>query len=91
MRPLFAPSKKLLKELKDKDLREIMVMVPSDFGGMFSQQFNDYARANDRSYVMLSFPKGKPEQVMPDGANCSNKDFDAVIKHIYEFNKLGGK
>lgn len=77
------------EQLKNMDVRELQAFIPVDnnapgFGVTFSSVFEDYAKLNGQSYIILHFEKGKPESVLPDAANCTNEEYIKAIETLYE-------
>lgn len=73
------------EKLKGADVVNVPVLKMVDgtaheLGEMFTDAFGIYAEANNSSYVLFQFPKGKPEEAMPDTANCSNEEYYKLLE-----------
>lgn len=65
------------------DIRDITVLKPTDesvdLGEMFTDDFRKYAKAKNKTYVILQWEKDKPEKAMFDFVNCESA-FKAILQ-----------
>jgi hypothetical protein len=65
------------------DIRNITVLKPTDesvdLGEMFTSDFYKYAKAKNKTYVILQWEKDKPEKAMFDFVNCESA-FKAILQ-----------
>jgi len=58
------------------DIRNIAVLKPTDesvdLGEMFTDDFRKYAKAKNKTYVILQWEKDKPEEAFFDFVNCES-------------------
>lgn len=70
------------------DIKNIRVLEPAskdvDLGEMFTNEFREYAKANNKTYVLLQWEKDKPEEALFDHVNCESafKAFKQAIKAL---------
>lgn len=65
------------------DIRSISVLKPVDetvdLGEIFTNDFREYAKAKNKTYVILQWEKDKPEEAFFDFVNCEST-FKAVFQ-----------
>lgn len=62
-------------------LRYVDRQSPS-LGVLFTDTFMQFAKNNGISLVTFQFPKGKPEEALPDSANCTNKEYQDLLTSL---------
>ena len=78
MAGIFVPSSP--ETLKGVDARNVQVLNSEDVAGeVFSGTFQNYAIGNNKSYILIQFPKGDTSLPLVDYANCTSKEFYEVI------------
>lgn len=55
-----------------------------ELGFVLTDTFSQVAEKNGIAYVTFQFKKGHPEQFMTDAVNCTNSEFQDLIKQIKE-------
>ena len=75
------------------DIKDVTVLKPTDrhvewLGEIFTDEFIDYAKSKSKSYILLQYPKGHPEDSLMDTANVGSQyQAEEDLKKIFKCDK----
>ena len=71
-----------LNDYKGMPANDIQVLNTKDGLELFSGQFENWAKKNNKSFVIVMFPKGNPDSAMYDDTNCDQIEAMKALKAI---------
>lgn len=71
-----------LNDYKGMPANDVQVLNTKDGLELFSGQFENWAKKNNKAFVIVVFPKGKPDAAMYDNTNCDQIEAMKALKAI---------